>query len=100
MLERTSATSVTMEDLQPDTTYSYIVQPLSYTCIGDNVSPEYSVTATTLPGEAAAETEANMTTGAYGGMPYWLYTPASLRSTRTLCAGSMPASWATSPPMC
>ena len=123
MLERTSATSVTMEDLQPDTTYSYIVQPLSYTCIGDNVSPEYSVTATTLPGEAAAETEATMTTGAYGGMPYWLYTPAnaeegmplivylhgvtareticsSLRSTRTLCAGSMPASWATSPPMC
>ena len=77
MLERTSATSVTMEDLQPDTTYSYIVQPLSYTCIGDNVSPEYSVTATTLPGEAAAETEATMTTGAYGGMPYWLYTPAN-----------------------
>lgn len=77
MLERTSATSVTMEDLQPDTTYSYIVQPLSYTCIGDNVSLEYSVTATTLPGEAAAETEATMTTGAYGGMPYWLYMPAN-----------------------
>lgn len=40
-------------DLEPDTTYSYIVQPISFTSIGDNVSPEYQVTATTLPADAA-----------------------------------------------
>ena len=53
MLERTDAISVTMTDLEPDTTYSYIVQPISFTSIGDNVSPEYQVTATTLPADAA-----------------------------------------------
>ena len=48
MLDRTSDTSYTVSGLTPDTAYSYIVQPFSYTAIGDNVSAEYRVTATTL----------------------------------------------------
>ena len=53
MLDRTSDTSYTVSGLTPDTAYSYIVQPFSYTAIGDNVSAEYRVTATTLSaGEA------------------------------------------------
>ena len=53
MLDRTGDTSYTVSGLTPDTAYSYIVQPFSYTAIGDNVSAEYRVTATTLSaGEA------------------------------------------------
>ena len=77
MLERTGETSVAMEHLQPNTTYGYIVQPISYTSICDNVSPEYVVTATTLPGDASAEAAAFMTLDEYDGMSYWLYTPAN-----------------------
>ena len=55
MLDRTDGTTATMKNLEPDTTYSYIVQPLSYTSIGDNVSPEYRVSATTLPEEKPAQ---------------------------------------------
>lgn len=46
MLDRTTDTTVTMEDLEPGSTHSYIVQPISYVEIADNVSPEYRVTAT------------------------------------------------------
>ena len=34
MLDRTSDTSYTVSGLTPDTAYSYIVQPFSYTAIG------------------------------------------------------------------
>jgi len=47
-LDRASNTSYTLTGLAAGTAYSYIVQPLSYTSIGDNVSAEYSVTAVTL----------------------------------------------------
>ncbi len=46
MLNRTTDTTVTMENLEPGSTHSYIVQPISYVEIADNVSPEYRVTAT------------------------------------------------------
>lgn len=42
MLNRTSATSITFKNLEAGT-YRYIVQPISYTEISDNVSVEYSV---------------------------------------------------------
>lgn len=46
MLERTRDTSITLTGLEPGSTHSYIVQPISYRLIADNVSDEYSVTAT------------------------------------------------------
>ena len=46
MLNRTADTTVTMENLEPGSTHSYIVQPISYVETADNVSPEYRVTAT------------------------------------------------------
>ena len=42
----TDATTLTLENLAPASTHSYIVQPISYTAFADNVSPEYRVTAT------------------------------------------------------
>lgn len=46
MLNRTADTTVTMGSLEPGSTHSYIVQPISYVEIAENVSPEYRVTAT------------------------------------------------------
>lgn len=46
MLNRTADTTVTMESLESGSTHSYIVQPISYVEIADNVSAEYRVTAT------------------------------------------------------
>lgn len=46
MLERTADTSFTISGLEPESTHSYIVQPISYREIADNVSAEYSVEAT------------------------------------------------------
>lgn len=46
MLNRTADTTITMESLELGSTHSYIVQPISYVEIADNVSPEYRVTAT------------------------------------------------------
>ena len=43
---RTTDTTITLENLEPGSTHSYIVQPISYTEISDNVSPEYITTAT------------------------------------------------------
>ncbi|WP_428817497.1 SUMF1/EgtB/PvdO family nonheme iron enzyme [Clostridium butyricum] len=42
MLETVNNTSVTVSGLTPGTVYYYIVQPISYTEIADNVSGEYS----------------------------------------------------------
>ncbi len=47
MLERTSGTQIVLDGLEPEREYAYIVQPLSYTSIGDNVSAQYAVTVTT-----------------------------------------------------
>ena len=46
MLDTVKGTSVTIGDLEPNSTHSYIVQPISYVEIADNVSPEYAVKAT------------------------------------------------------
>lgn len=46
MLTRTEDTAITMENLEPGSTHSYIVQPISYVEIADNVSPEYRVSVT------------------------------------------------------
>lgn len=46
MLNRTADTTIAMENLEPGSTHSYIVQSISHVEIADNVSPEYSVTAT------------------------------------------------------
>ena len=44
MLDRTADTSIKMTDLTKGETYSYIVQPISYVGVADNVSPENCVT--------------------------------------------------------
>ena len=53
MLETTTETTFTISGLEPGSTHSYIVQPISYREIADNVSAENSVTATC--GESTAE---------------------------------------------
>lgn len=45
ILNRVAGTSVTFENLEPGSTHSYIVQPISYIEIADNVSPKYLVEA-------------------------------------------------------
>lgn len=45
MQETVSGTSVTINDLEQGTAYYYIVQPISYTAIADNVSGEYATEA-------------------------------------------------------
>lgn len=54
MLETTIETSVVMEGLEPGSTHRYIVQPISYVEIADNVSGENSVGATCGEAPAAA----------------------------------------------
>lgn len=46
MLDCVSGTEAVMSQLQPGSTHAYIVQPISYVEIADNVSAEYSVEAT------------------------------------------------------
>lgn len=45
MLNTVKGTSATLSGLEPGSTHSYIVQPISYVEIADNVSPENSVRA-------------------------------------------------------
>ena len=45
MLDTVKGTSVTMGNLAPGSTHSYIVQPISYVEIADNVSPENCIKA-------------------------------------------------------
>ena len=44
MLDRTTNTSIKMTNLTKGKMYSYIVQPISYVGVADNVSPENCVT--------------------------------------------------------
>lgn len=55
MLDTTAETSFTMQDLESGSTHRYIVQPISYVEITDNVSSENSVGATCGQAPAAAE---------------------------------------------
>ena len=53
MLDTVKGTSVTIGGLEPNSTHSYIVQPISYVEIADNVSPEYAVKATCGSGNSS-----------------------------------------------
>lgn len=48
MLGRVTETSTVIDNLEPGSTHGYIVQPISYTAICDNVFAEYSVEATCM----------------------------------------------------
>lgn len=94
----TDAASATFDGLEPGSTHSYIVQPISYVQIADNVSAEYAVSATcsdeenaALPGASEGGNDAgdsdekgDANEGAHatplslvnaGGLDCWLYTP-------------------------
>lgn len=83
MLDTVKGTSVTMGSLEPGSTHSYIVQPISYVEIADNVSPENSVKATcggnsasttpTTPADPVVAT--SMEKIKVNGLNCWLYTP-------------------------
>lgn len=83
MLDTVKETSVTMSNLEPGSTHSYIVQPISYVEIADNVSPENSVKAScggnsasitpTTPSDPAVAT--SMEKIKVNGLNCWLYTP-------------------------
>lgn len=64
MLGRVTGTSTIIDDLEPGSTHGYIVQPISYTAICDNVSAEYSVEATcmleSVDGDVNADGEFNI----------------------------------------
>lgn len=51
MLDRTSEIFYNISDIEPDSVHSYIVQPISYREIADNVSGEYSVEITCAESE-------------------------------------------------
>lgn len=59
MLGRVTGTSTIMDNLEPGSTHGYIVQPISYTAICDNVSAEYSVEATCMLESAAGDVNAD-----------------------------------------
>ncbi len=75
MLGTVEGTSVTMRDLEPGSTHRYIVQPISYTEIADNVSPENSVKATCGGGGDSSFTDSSMEVIRVNGLNCWLYTP-------------------------
>ena len=53
MLDRTSETFYNISDIEPDSVHRYIVQPISYREIADNVSGEYSVEITCTESEGS-----------------------------------------------
>ena len=57
MLETVKDTTVTFDKLEPGSTHSYIVQPISYTSIADNVSPENSVEVVCMQATETAKPE-------------------------------------------
>ena len=99
MMGTTDGTSTTFDGLEEGSTHSYIVQPISYVEIADNVSAEYAVTATcvaqgaeALPGEGAGagsgagegsgnegegaeQQDAALSLVTAGNLNCWLYTP-------------------------
>ena len=79
MLNTTPDCSVTIEGLEEGSTHSYIVQPISYVEICDNVSPEYRVTATCGVSASEDEEDENAVPELQlinvGGLNCWLYAP-------------------------
>lgn len=69
MLNRTADATVTMENLAPGSTHSYIVQPISFVEIADNASSEYRVTTTCLQAsDPVYETEGPILLASTGGV--------------------------------
>lgn len=81
MLDTVKGTSTTITGLEPGSTHSYIVQPISYVEIADNVSPENCVKATCGGGNASTaptvpvEPVTSMEKIKVNGLNCWLYTP-------------------------
>ena len=75
MLETVKGTSVTMDNLVVGSTHSYIVQPISYVEIADNVSGENSVKATCGGENNDNLVSSDMEIIQAGGLNCWLYTP-------------------------
>ena len=61
MLETVKDNTVTIDNLEPGSTHSYIVQPISYTSIADNVSAENSIEAVCMQTEDTAKPEVTTT---------------------------------------
>lgn len=80
MLETVRSTSVTISDLEPGEEYSYIVQPISYIEIADNVSGEYAIKAICGQTDKTVSETTSMKLYSYEGMNYWLYTPPNAKS--------------------
>lgn len=75
MLDTAEGTSVTIEQLTPGSTHSYIVQPISYVEIADNVSSENSIKAACGGSDNTSLTTASMEKITLSGLNCWLYTP-------------------------
>ena len=82
MLDVVKGTSVTIGDLELGSIHRYIVQPISYVEISDNVSPENSVKATcgnnstsTTPTTPANSIVTSMEKIEVNRLNCWLYTP-------------------------
>ena len=67
MKSTTNATSATFDGLEPGSTHSYIVQPISHVQIADNVSAEYAVSATCNDEESATPPSAGESGSEAGG---------------------------------
>ncbi len=84
MLDTVKGTSITMENLEQGSTHTYIVQPISYVEIADNVSAKNSVTVScgeapdaAVAAEVSFDTEANCLTLSWEAMDgvdtYYIY---------------------------
>lgn len=73
MLGTVEGSSVTIDNLESGSIHSYIVQPISYVEIADNVSYENSIKA--ICGSSASLTVTSMEKINISGLNCWLYTP-------------------------
>ncbi len=74
MLETVEETIITIDQLDPGSIHSYIVQPISYVAIADNISKAYSVKAICGSNDASFPVNA-MEKMNIDGLNFWLYTP-------------------------
>lgn len=75
MLKTVKETSVTLSGLEAGSTHSYIVQPISYVEIADNVSSENSIRVTCGGSGNASLANTSMEKTNISGLDCWLYTP-------------------------
>lgn len=77
MLKTVKETSITVRGLEQNSTHSYIVQPISYIEVADNVSSENSVKAT-CGAPVNHGTESCMELLHINELSCWLYTPENI----------------------